>query len=265
MMIFLLEECNLSCEHCLREDEPMTAGYKLTYGQLKLCLLDCQKLQAIEWVHFSGGEPTLWTDGERDLTDLLIEISKAGFEPGFTSNGCYFNDYNKGNDFLQKFFNGAKKPLRLYLSIDTFHHNFEIEKGRAKSLDNILKWKMEVPAEIGKLLSINVLSTISKDTKSLLPTEMVENYQSLGITFNFIPMKARGKAKSFSHLCPNTDSDDPKEMGAYYRFHQKKKGQDVKSNIVLIGNDYYLPEPWRKIAQLGHMPKEIIDVFKKDH
>ena len=62
MMIFLLEECNFSCNHCVREDEPMPINYKLTFEQLKLCLTDCQTLETIEWVHFSGGEPTLWTD-----------------------------------------------------------------------------------------------------------------------------------------------------------------------------------------------------------
>jgi MoaA/NifB/PqqE/SkfB family radical SAM enzyme len=90
MMIFLLEECNFSCDHCVREDEPMHPGYKLSFEQLKMCLSDCHSLQSIEWVHFSGGEPTLWTDGKRDMVDLLIEISRAGFEPGFITNGSNF-------------------------------------------------------------------------------------------------------------------------------------------------------------------------------
>ena len=69
MMIFLLEECNFECSHCLREDEPMVPGYKLSFKQLQLCLSDCQRLESISWVHFTGGEPTLCTD-LFDLVDL---------------------------------------------------------------------------------------------------------------------------------------------------------------------------------------------------
>jgi molybdenum cofactor biosynthesis enzyme MoaA len=223
MMIFLLEECNFSCNHCVREDEPMPIGYKLSFEQLKLCLSDCRKLETVEWVHFSGGEPTLWREGELDLADLLIEISKAGFDPGFTTNGSYFIDYRKCSELFQKYFNSANKRLRLYISIDTFHQNFDFQKGRAESLDNVIKYKLALPSEMKKLLNIIVVSAISKDSKSLLPNEMIEHYQSLGLTFLFIPLRAVGKAKSLSHLCPNLESDKQEELGAYYRFYQKKR------------------------------------------
>lgn len=262
MMIFLLEECNFSCNHCVREDEPMAPGYKLSFEQLKKCLSDCNKLESIEWVHFSGGEPTLWTDGNRNLTDLLIEISKADFEPGFTTNGSFFINYKECNDFFQKYINNANKPMRLYLSIDTFHNNFDVEKGRAESLDNVIKCKNNMPTEKTELIKIVLIVVISKDSKSLLPNEMIDYYKSFGVEFNFIPLGFKGKAKSNSHLCPNLDSDNPEEMGVYYQFHQKKKKQELARNIVLIGNDYYLPDPWIKIAALGDLPKNIIDIYK---
>jgi len=178
MMIFLLEDCNFACGHCVREDEPMYPGYKLSFEQLKLCLLDCRKLETIEWVHFSGGEPTLWTDEKLDLADLLIEISKAGFEPGFTTNGSYFDDYEKCDELFQKYFNFANKRLRLYLSIDTFHQNFDAKIGRAESLDNVIKYTKNISPEKRKLLNIIVLTTISKEAKSLLPNNMIEYYEA---------------------------------------------------------------------------------------
>lgn len=264
MMIFLLEECNFSCSHCVRADEPMPIGYKLSFEQLKLCLSDCRKLETIEWVHFSGGEPTLWSDGELELVDLLIEISKSDFDPGFTTNGSYFIDYKKCNELFQKYFNNTNKRLRLYLSIDTFHQNFDAQKGRAKSLDNVIKYKLTLPSEKKKLLNIIVLTTISKDSMSLLPKEMIEHYQSMGLTFSFLPLRAVGRAKSFSHLCPNLKSDKREELGAYYPFYQKKERKErVKwKDLVLIGNDYYLPNPWYKIVSLGHLPSRIIDMYK---
>jgi uncharacterized radical SAM superfamily Fe-S cluster-containing enzyme len=244
----------------------MPIGYKLTFEQLKLCLSDCRKLETIEWVHFSGGEPTLWREGELDLIDLLIEISKSGFDPGFTTNGSYFIDYIKCNEFFQKYFNNANNQLRLYLSIDTFHQNFNLEKGRAKSLDNVIKYKLTLPSEKKKLLNIIVVSTISKDSKSLLPKEMIEYYQSLGSTFLFIPLRAVGKAKTLKHLCPNLESDKQEDLGAFFSFHQKKerKERDGSTNIVLIGNDYYMPDvnPWSKYGHLGHLSSRFIDMYK---
>ncbi|MCK5560730.1 MAG: radical SAM protein [Thermoplasmata archaeon] len=218
IMIFLLEHCNFSCPHCVREDEPMSPGYKLSFEQLKQCLEDCCKLESVKWVHFSGGEPTLWTDGKRDLADLLIAISQAGFEPGFTTNGSNFEDYDKCYDLLQKYIDRAIKPLHLYLSLDTFHNNFDIEKGRATSLDNVVKFKSNLSPEKSKLLNITVISVISKDTNSLLPDEMVEHYSSLGVKFDFVPLRPKGKARSLAHLCPDLSSAKPEDLGAYYRF-----------------------------------------------
>jgi sulfatase maturation enzyme AslB (radical SAM superfamily) len=269
MMIFLLEECNFACPHCVREDEPMNRGYKLSFGQLQLCLSDCNNLESISWVHFSGGEPTLWTEGNRDLVDLLLEIAKAGFTPGFTTNGSAFVDYNKCRDFFARYVGSSSTPLLVYLSIDTFHRNFDVDKGRAQSLDNVIKCKQELPRENADLLNIRVIVVVSRDFKSLLPDEMIRHYESLGVTFGFVPVALRGKAKSLSHLCPDLSSDNPEDLGAYQRFHQKKswkkqderKGQDKTDHLVLIGSDYYFDDPWRKVGQLGHLPEAIIHAY----
>ena len=70
MMLFLLEECNFACPHCVRDEEPMPPGYRLTFEQLRACLRDCRGLPSVSWVHFSGGEPTLWEEAGLDLVDL---------------------------------------------------------------------------------------------------------------------------------------------------------------------------------------------------
>jgi MoaA/NifB/PqqE/SkfB family radical SAM enzyme len=240
----------------------MAVGYRLTFEQLKSCLSDCRELKTINWVHFSGGEPTLWKEGDLTLVDLLVEISSAGFKPGFTTNGSYFLDYNKCSEVFKKYFETSKKPLRLFISIHTFHKNFDLEKGRAEALDNVLKCKNELPDELKNLLHITVLVTISKETKSLLPDEMITYYESLDVTFSFYPLKAAGKAKAFGHLAPNLDVDDLAELGAYYKFYKMKKNQTFKNNIVLIDNNYYFPETWRKVGRLGNLPKNITGIYR---
>jgi MoaA/NifB/PqqE/SkfB family radical SAM enzyme len=266
MMIFLLEECNFECAHCGREDEPMDPGYKLFFGQLQGCLSDCRNLESIRWVHFSGGEPTLWKEGDRDLGDLLLEIADAGYTPGFTSNGSLFVNYSRCRDFFTRYVDNSSATLRVYFSIDTFHKNFNAEKGRARSLDNIIRLKQGLPTIKADLLDISVLVAVSKDVDSLLPDEMIQHYESLGISFGYVPLYPIGKAKSFSHLCPDLDSDNPDDLGAYRRFHKKeirKKRDDTRNlfrtdHIILIGDNYYFSDPWYKVGRLGHLPDEIV-------
>jgi molybdenum cofactor biosynthesis enzyme MoaA len=269
MMIFLLQECNFACPHCVREDEPMDPGYKLSFRQLQLCLSDCRNLETVRCVQFSGGEPTLWTEGSRDLADLLLEISKAGFAPGFITNGSSFVDYSGCHDFFGKYVDGSTTPLRVYLSIDTFHGNFDVEEARAQSLDNVIKCRQEMPHGKADLLDVRVVVVVSKDFKSLLPDEMIRYYESLGVTFGFVPLAPRGRAKSLSHMCPDLDSDSPEDLGAYRRYHRRegrrKKGEsknrDKTPHMVLVGNDYYFSDPWHKVARLGHLPGAIIRAY----
>ena len=277
MMIFLLEECNFSCPHCVREDEPLDPGYKLSFRQLQLCLSDCHRLESVRWVHFSGGEPTLWTEGNWDLMDLLLEISKHNFIPGFTTNGSAFLDYDDCHDFIGRYIDGSTIPLRLYLSIDTFHGNFDAKTGRAQSLDNVTRCQRELPSDKGDLIDTRVLTVISKDFKSLLPDEMITHYESLGVTFAFIPLKLMGRAKMVSNLCPDLKSDSPEDLGAYRRFHRNKRfkqpekigNRDKASHIVLIDDNYYVHvdnchnfrDRWHKVSKLGNLPDTIIHAY----
>jgi len=215
-------------------------------------------------VHFTGGEPTLWQEGNLDLVNLLLEISNAGFEPGFTTNGSYFVDYDKCHGFFERYFGGSSKLLHVHISIDTFHRNFDVEKGRSKSLDNIIKYKKDMPFESEKLLNIIVEVVVSKEFSSLLPDEMIEHYESLGIVFGFRPLVSWGKAtESISHLCPNLRSNKPEDLGAYYRYHQKEnqKKRDVKCHMVLLDNDYTFNNSPRKVSQLGNLPETIIQAY----
>jgi MoaA/NifB/PqqE/SkfB family radical SAM enzyme len=269
MMIILLEKCNFNCVHCLREYEPMEVGYQLSYKQFQLCLSDCRELKGISWVHFTGGEPTLWKEKDRNLVDLLLEISKAGFTPGLTSNGSFFVNYGRTRDFFARYFDGSSMPLRIYLSIDTFHKNFDPIKEKAKSLDNILRLKKRLPRAQADRLGINVMAVISKDSNSLLPEKMIRDYESRGVSFGFLPLLSLGRADSFKHLCPDLNSDNPEDLGAYRHFFREKDRMRTEESgdrnradfINLIGSDYYFTNPWRKVGRLGNLPDSIINAY----
>lgn len=266
MMIFLLEECNYACPHCVREDEPMDRGYRLSSKELQLCLSDCQTLESIDWVHFSGGEPTLWREGNRSLVDLLLEISGNGFTPGFTTNGSLFTDYAVCRDFLNSYMDRSGTPLILYLSIDTFHSNFDAQKERALSLDNVLEYRQSLPRGKVHLLDVRVLVVVSKETDSLLPNGMIRHYEQMGAKFVFVPLMPKGKAKHLANLCPILESDSPDDLGSYLPFRKKSgetepENRSKAQNMVLIGSNYYFSNPWRKIAQLGQIPESIVRLY----
>jgi len=264
MMVFLLEECNRSCPHCVREEEPMDAGYKLSHTQLRQCLSDCRRLERVRWVHFSGGEPTLWSDGGRGLTDALIEVAQAGYQPGFTTNGSRFEDYAACCDFFQRYAATAGVPLRTFLSIDTFHGNFDVDSGSCRSLDNLLRYRDTLPGRRRALLEVNPLAVVSKDPASLLPEEMMRRYESLGAPFRMIPLRPRGRATRLASECPDPNSNTEQGLGAFYRYRPKQVevGGTPAPNLVLIGNDYYVSEPeWRVVAKLGHLPEEVVRAY----
>lgn len=277
MMVFLLEACNLRCPHCVREEEPMVPGYKLTFRQLQLCLSDCRRLESVRWIHFSGGEPTLWQEGKRDLLSLLIEISNAGFTPGFTTNGSSFLDYDRCLAFLSEYADASSAPLRLCLSIDSFHQNYDAESGRAQSLDNILKCKRQLPPNKGLLVDIRVIVVVSKEPESLLPEDMVDHYESMGVAFRFVPLRPGGRARTMRHLCPDLGSENPENLGAYVRYVQGSAGESGEKalrreyavEIVLIGEEYYAfaaddrdyRVTWQKVGRVGRLPEEVVRAY----
>lgn len=277
LMVFLLEACNFRCPHCVREDEPMPVGYRLTLRQLRLCLSDCRRLESVRWVHFSGGEPTLWQEGSHDLLSLLIEVSNAGYAPGFTTNGSSFLDYDRCRTFLSEYVDASSIPLRLFLSIDSFHGNYDPEGGRAQSLDNVLGCMRQLPPGRRRLLDVSVITIVSKDPASLLPGAMVNRYESMGVAFRFVPLRLGGRARVMGNLCPDLTSGDPEDLGAYRRFVPsgarenggKARGRERAAHVVLIGEDYYAfvdddrdyRERWRTIGRLGALPEGVVRAY----
>jgi MoaA/NifB/PqqE/SkfB family radical SAM enzyme len=233
-------------------------------------LADCYRLEGISWVHFTGGEPTLWREGDRTLIDLLVEISSHGFTPGFTTNGSFFEDIGKCRELLTAYAENSTTPMRLCLSIDTFHRNFDPVSRRAKSLDNIVECIGDLSSSQADLFKIRVMAVISKDNASLLQKEMIRHYELLGVSFGFAALRLGGRARSFGHLCPDLSSDAAEGLGAYHQFHRRTSAvsHSHDTNVILadfinlIGEDYYFTSPWRNVGHLGDLPSELLEAYQ---
>ncbi len=89
MMIHL--NCNLRCRHCdiARQLDAGTLPPKnsLTYDEICEDLRTRYK-QGARIAYFEGGEPTMWSDGERRLEDLITFAKSLGYlNTGYTTNG----------------------------------------------------------------------------------------------------------------------------------------------------------------------------------
>ena len=223
----------------------------MTWDQVMTAIYDCLSFEGLLWnMNFTGGEPTLWEEGELRFLDMLLEVEKAGIIPAYNTNGSYFNDYRQCYDFFNEYSEKAKTPLRTFISMDKFHKNYDEEKGRAESLDNIVRVLNEIPDKKRDLHRIYVITIVTKDPDSTLPAEMKSHYGAEGVTFGDFPMMPMGKAKNLEDQLPNpTDFTPP-----VYEKATERVG------AVLVGQDYYHGD--KKVAKLGRL-KDFYDGIKK--
>ncbi len=249
MGISLLHKCNFNCEHCgyiyigSNEDHVIKPGYKLTWEQVDTAITESAAIPGTKWnLNYTGGEPTLWEDNGKDLLDILIKSAYSGASPSYNTNGSYFYDLEKTRAFFNRYLDNATVPLRTFISMDKFHKNYDEERGRAKSLDNIITVLSEFPEEKRKLLETHVVIIVTRDPNSSLPDEMKQYYRQYGITFGDFPMMPIGKAKDIADQLPENQPDFS-EMRV-----QTGRGP---TTVVLVGNDYY--EGSEKIGKLGKL------------
>jgi len=248
MGVSLLHKCNFNCEHCGyiyvgdAEDHVIRPGYRLTWDQVLTAIRDCASLKDSYWnMNYTGGEPTLWKEDGKDLADILIATAQGGALPSYNSNGSYFDDYDKCIEFFHRYIDNTEAPLRTFISMDKFHKNYDQEKGRALSLDNITRAMETIPDEKRNLLSTHVIVIVTKDPNSSLPEEMKKHYGSMGVTFGDFPMLNIGKAKKLKDQLPEFAGFPP----------MPRKEGSGPPGLVLVGEDYYFGN--KKIGKLGRM------------
>ena len=248
MGISLLHKCNFNCDHCGyiyvgdAEDHIIKPGYKLTWDQVKTAISDCCSINGSYWnMNYTGGEPTLWNDEDKSFVDILIETALAGQSPSYNTNGSYFNDYSKCHEFFFTYMESTDEPLGTFISMDNFHNNYDKEKGRAKSLDNLVRVMNEIPENKKSRFRNHVVIIITKDPDSSLPEEMKSHYGASGITFGDFPLMPIGKAKHLTDQLPVVTE----------YFPPRKNASGGPQVLVLVGNDYYVGN--LKTGKLGYL------------
>lgn len=75
-VIYITDHCNLKCKHCTLPSVacPHTKSYRQVREELEYCYM-----LGARFVHFGGGEPTEWKDGEENINDLCLLARRIGF------------------------------------------------------------------------------------------------------------------------------------------------------------------------------------------
>ena len=101
--------CNLKCRHC-----SIASNYELIPGTHSISFNDASGEMRSEYkkgariLFFEGGEPTIWKDDDKRLTDLIAEGRKIGYYViGYTTNGTGI--INEQSDVISISLDGPKK------------------------------------------------------------------------------------------------------------------------------------------------------------
>ncbi len=254
--VTLLHKCNFNCAHCGylyvddSIDHDIKPGYRLTWEQIQRLIADCKSIEGERFSFvINGGEPTLWEEGDLGFMNVLLTVSEAGINPTYNTNGSWFVEYDRCHEFFHTYSNESDIPLMTFVSIDKFHGNYDPEKGRADSLDNIIKVLHGMPEENSKKHLVHVVSIVTKNPDSYLPAEMKEYYGAEGVTFGDFPMQPIGRARDLMDEMP-----DSKEF--FKNTPPPSKENKGSYPIGSLIGEYYVRHG-KKVAELGNL-KELI-------
>ncbi|MCL2786012.1 MAG: radical SAM protein [Methanomassiliicoccaceae archaeon] len=163
--------CNLRCRHCSihRRNIEDIGKSKLTYDEIT----DDLKLQfknGARIAYFEGGETTMWTDGDKNLGDVIKAAKDIGYKNvGYTTNGT--NGMFTESDVISVSLDGPKEIHDLI---------------RGEGVFDKLMSNLESTEFSGSIYANMVLQ---KDNIAYIEetAELVKNNEKLaGIIFNFI-------------------------------------------------------------------------------
>lgn len=225
--------CNKSCQGCLRSARSPIPGTPdgITYDKFKQFMEDLRVLGSqcqIKSQYVTGGEPTLWREGDRDVADLLAQLSELRLSDHVTmaSNGKLFEDAAYARDFFTRLSAATAGYVTVGISIGRFQENFS-DSGYV-ALDNLI----QLSEEPGIRLRPFVILTLAVDDDT---DERVRRaYPDVPIRVR--PLAPLGEAALMPGACPSLrmSGRDKSTLGAYRRHFRR----DVYDRLRLSATDF---------------------------
>ncbi len=216
-VVVLTDQCSLSCAPCLRP-RPDARAKPWSFSELQQCLHELKEVGQT-FLGYTGGEPSLWSDGDVAFSDLLAETSRLGFEVMFVTNGWPLRTYDAAAALLDAFFERADGPLMVVVSVDVWHEGGWVD-GRAPALEVLLQWRH---AHEAARLAIDVSSLCCVDETMNLPLTALERYAGPGAQLGppLVPVSAEMDHLA-PRLCPTGTAK--KSLGAWGEVLRRRRG-----------------------------------------
>ena len=216
----LLSICNSRCSHCLREESPCKE-FCSSYDSIISTLDKIQALSSLRDIELklSGGECTIWRDGNKDLSDIICECAKRNLTFAVVSNGKVFQLFENIDRLFGPFLRNFDTKLKLYLTVDLFHGNYEREENKSTVLDNLSRFTVQ--NSLQNRFDLFVQSTFTKYDDINLPVSFIRKYSSMNYKFNINPLLPLGRGKELDYLVPTLkiNENDKNTLGAYKKYN----------------------------------------------
>ncbi len=238
-LVVLTDSCNLSCRACFRPREPARDVTPWSFTELESCLNELVSAGQSS-VAYSGGEPSLWRDGRKTFTDLLVTSSRVGLSVMFVTNGYPFRDYDNTRTLLDGYFGIAQTPLHVVVSVDRWHDGTWAE-GRSPALESLLRW-LEAHADTNRL-EVEVASLWCLDDSYNIPPQDFAKYKEAGIKISHGPLSPIGRAQGLSELAPALSAHGTCKvsLGSYGEVLRGKMGITEEDWSTLPNSKLYGP------------------------
>jgi len=208
--------CNKQCRACLRSAN--TSDDDLTGADVQKYLHDLAVLAGrcrIQHQFVTGGEPTVWRDGGRDIKDLLVALASSGLIHLITmpTNGKVYEDPVFAREFFTEISRGIERPIVVGVSIAAYQEN--LGDAGYIALDNLVRLSQEPGI---KLLPI-ILVTLSRDDDT--DTRLKKIYPR--VFQRVTPLAPLGNASDLAAQCPSLSlsGSDKTTLGAYLPYFKK--------------------------------------------
>lgn len=216
----LLTACNSNCSHCLRE-EGNVIKYSESYDSIINMLDRLEMFMQYENIELklSGGECTIWRDGNKNLSDIICECAKRKIPFAVVTNGILFKKQDAIHELFNSFFYNYEEKLKIYITVDEFHKNFDRKNNASDILDNLSTYMKLNNLE--KRFEVYIQSTFTVDENHNLPTEFMRKYYNKNYKFIINPLLPLGKGKTLNKLVPTLDimTSDKSSLGAYKKYN----------------------------------------------
>jgi GTP 3',8-cyclase len=218
LRVSLTDDCNFRCLYCnpdgLKSNRPPMSGEEIQ------SILKAAKTNGIKRVHWTGGEPTIFRDGETNLVTLVQHATDLGYvDQVITTNGSLL--YQTADSLAKAGLN------RINVSIDSIEPERNRELTGRNMLDRTMRSLEAAVTTFSEVTKMNVVAM--KDTLPELP-KMVAYAAELTAH-----PEAKGKVGlKLLEICPNNPAQ-LQESGEKFYIDQHVGRTELMDVIGQIG------------------------------